>query len=232
MTLRIIDIETTGEDPATDRIVEIASVDAVRGAKPSRPMSDLVNPGIPIPPLASAVHHIVDADVRHARTIKDIIPQYAGADIYVAHNASFEAGFLAQHLGDVTWLCTYRCALRLWPDFPKHSNQALRYQLGYVRPFDLTGDELIPHRALPDCYVTAATLIAILAKASEDGIEFKTLLEWSAEPPLMTVFSFGKHRGQRFDAVDPDYLRWIIDKSDLDVGAKFSAGYWLNKRSA
>jgi len=227
MVLRIIDIETTGEDPAVDGIIEIASVDAVRHGKPTRPVQCLVNPGMAISPLASAVHHIVDADVRNALPIDKVISNFAGADVYVAHNRQFEQEFLSPHLGDVVWLCTYRCALRLWPNLPKHSLQALRYQLGYARPFDLTDAELAPHRALPDCYVTAAVLIALLNKAQEDGVDFKTLLSWSAEPPLMAVFSSGMHRGERFDAVDRSYLQWIIDKSNLDDGAKFSARYWL-----
>lgn len=229
MILRIIDIETTGDNPEVDAIVEIASVDAAKWSKPTNPMSRLVNPGKPIPPLASAVHHIVDADVIHAKPIENVIPPFCGADIYVAHNASFEAGFLAKHIGDVTWLCTYRCALRLWPDLPSHSNQALRYQLGYPRPFDLPLSELEPHRALPDCYVTAAVLIDVLRVAAEEGVTFKTLLAWSKEPPLMTTFRFGKHKGERFDAVPEDYLHWIVDKSDMDEGVKFSAQHWLAK---
>lgn len=229
MVLRIIDIETTGTNPEADAIVEIASVDASKDGKPTRPVSHLVNPGMPIPAVASAVHHLVDSDVIHARKIDDVVHEFKGADIYVAHNAPFEAGFLDPHLGDVTWLCTYKCALRLWPNHPSHSNQALRYLLGYTRPFDLPDSELQPHRALPDCYVTAATLIEILRAAGEQGFKFADLLKWSEEPPLMTTFGFGKHRGERFDAVPKDYLHWIIDKSDLDEGLKFSARHWLSK---
>ena len=54
------------------------------------------------------------------------------------------------------------------------------------------------------------------------------LLEW-----VRSRF-FGKYRGTRFDAVaanDPDYLRWIIEKSELDDGVKQSAAYWLEHAS-
>jgi DNA polymerase III epsilon subunit-like protein len=62
--IRVIDIETTGIDPATDAIIEIASVDMVRGGGITNAMGTLVRPGKPIPPGASAIHHIIDEDLR------------------------------------------------------------------------------------------------------------------------------------------------------------------------
>lgn len=231
MTIRIIDIETTGIDPAKDRIVEIASVDASRGGSiPTNPMSHLVNPGMPIPAQASAVHHIVDADVIHAPVIGLVIDAFKGADVYAAHNASFEQAFLAPHIGTVKWLCTYRVALRLWPDLPSHSNQFLRYHFGYVRPYDTTPDLLVPHRALPDCYVTSCILHEILREAAEHAVPFSNMMAWSTEPPLMTTCRFGKHKGARYDAVPVDYLDWIADKSDMSADDKWCARYWRDKR--
>lgn len=49
--IRLIDIETTGIDPATDAIIEIASIDLVRGGGITNAMDTLVPPG------ASAIHH-------------------------------------------------------------------------------------------------------------------------------------------------------------------------------
>lgn len=229
MVIRVIDIETTGIDPEVDRIIEIASVDARRDGKPTNPMSSMVNPGMLIPPLSSAVHHIVDADVRHADPIDKVIGVFKGADIYVAHNAAFEKSFLTRYLGNVKWLCTYKCALRLWPDFESHSNQALRYLLGYPRPFDLPLSELDPHRALPDCYVTAAVLIEVLQEANEQETTFAELMEWSEQPALKTRMTFGKHKGKRFDEATRDYLEWLL-RSDMDEDTKFSARHWLSER--
>jgi hypothetical protein len=43
---------------------------------------------------------------------------------------------------------------------------------------------------------------------------------------LLTVFGFGKHRGQRFDQAPRDYLEWIADgQNDLREDVKFSARY-------
>jgi hypothetical protein len=60
------------------------------------------------------------------------------------------------------------------------------------------------------------------------------LVHWSAEPPLLTRVNFGtKHRGERFDAVPEDYLRWIVEgRNELREEIKASAAYWLQKRAA
>ena len=47
--IRVIDIETTGTDPAADAIIEIASVDLLRGGGITNPMDTLVRPGNPFP---------------------------------------------------------------------------------------------------------------------------------------------------------------------------------------
>jgi DNA polymerase III epsilon subunit-like protein len=64
--IRVIDIETTGTDPATDEIIEITSADMVRGGDIPNAMDTLVRPARPIPPGASAVHHLIDEDVQNA----------------------------------------------------------------------------------------------------------------------------------------------------------------------
>ncbi len=64
-----LDLETTGTDPMTSRIVEIAlCVDGVAGKK------WLVNPGVPIPAEATAVHGITDADVAMALPFANVAP--------------------------------------------------------------------------------------------------------------------------------------------------------------
>ena len=93
--IRVIDIETTGIDPATDAIIEIASVDMVRGGGITNAMDTLVRPDKPIPPGASAIHHIVDEDVKDAAAAAEVIDRFKGADVYVAHNCEFERSFFA-----------------------------------------------------------------------------------------------------------------------------------------
>jgi len=66
----VIDFETTGPDPSTCTPVEVGLVRFEQGA-PVQRWSTLVNPGEPIPPAATAVHGIVDADVASAPSFAD-----------------------------------------------------------------------------------------------------------------------------------------------------------------
>jgi exodeoxyribonuclease X len=102
---------------------------------------------------------------------------FRGADAYVAHNCEFERGFLGPLLGEATWIRTYKCALRLWPDLPAHNNQALRYRLGFVDPFGIDRHSLNPHRALSEAIVTAAVFTEVIKHASWPDLVWLGLAE-------------------------------------------------------
>jgi exodeoxyribonuclease X len=109
-----------------------------------------------------------------------------------------------------------------------HSNQALRYRLGFISPFGIDRHTLSPHRALSDAVVTAALFGEIIKHAT-----WPELVRWSSEPALLSVFRFGKHRGERFDVVPIDYLKWILEgPNELSNDVKSSARYWIDKRVA
>jgi DNA polymerase III epsilon subunit-like protein len=102
MTVRAIEIETTGTDPETDRIIEIASVDVLAGGTITNQQSTLVRPGIPIPPESSAVHHLLDEDLAGAPPLMDLVGMFRGADAYVAHNATLSELIVALVEGVLT----------------------------------------------------------------------------------------------------------------------------------
>jgi exodeoxyribonuclease X len=211
---RLIDLETTGFEPDEDEIVEIASVDVSEAGVISNPMEDLVNPGFPIPPESSAVHHLIDEDVATAGKLSEVLPHYVDpALIYVAHNAKFEKSFLTD-LPEVHWLCTYKAAARVWPEAPSHSNQVLRYWLKLNVPRDIG----MAHRALPDCYVTAELLSRLLEKASLDD-----MLRWTNMPVLKRKCAFGKHVGTDWAEVPKDYLQWIVRNGTFDEDTMYTA---------
>lgn len=70
------------------------------------------------------------------------------------------------------------------------------------------------HRALYDCYITAALLIDIM---NTSGWTAEQMADITGRPSLMTTFTFGKYRGKAVSDVaerDPGYLRWLFNNLD------------------
>lgn len=91
------DFETTGTVAGVDQIVEIGAVRFVQGQVESV-FSTLVDPRRPIPAAASAVNKITDDMVRGKPTIETLLQplaEFCQDDLMIAHNASFDAQFLA-----------------------------------------------------------------------------------------------------------------------------------------
>lgn len=100
LPIAVLDTETTGRDPQTDRIVEIGIVVGLRGEVVKR-HNWLVNPGIPIPDGAREVHGISDDDVKDAPTFQQIAGEIAAAlqgTVPAAYNASFDKSFVEAEL--------------------------------------------------------------------------------------------------------------------------------------
>lgn len=150
------DLETTGLSAAFDRIVEIGAVRfSVTGDELGR-FQSLVNPGRPIPRAAHAIHGIDDEDVADAPSVEGVLPRFLEflgeptATILLAHNASFDAGFLGGELtraqlpipgfGVVDTLALSRSVR---PELPTHRLEYL------ARLYNLNPDA--QHRALGDC---------------------------------------------------------------------------------
>jgi hypothetical protein len=103
--IRIFDIETTGIDAKEDRIIEIAAYDLNPFDGSIAPAGDrLCNPNRAIPPGASAVHHLIDADVAAFPPFGQVWSEFSSPEItvYAAHNCEFEASFLPTPAG-VDW---------------------------------------------------------------------------------------------------------------------------------
>ena len=226
--LRVIDLETTGQGLADGGVVEIGWQDVTLAddgvwALRDGPQARLVRPGHPITPATSAIHHIIDEDVADAPLWPDVAPGVLQAQpgapplALAAHRAAFEQRWCRPALsGGARWICTYKCALRLWPDAPTHSNQGLRY---WRRPEGLDRDAGSPaHRAGPDAYVTAHHLRDMLRLA-----DVAQLLAWSDEPALLVKVPFGPWRGRRWDALTDDMLAQVTAGAGGNEDMAFSA---------
>ncbi len=160
--LTIFDVETTGLDPLRGhRIVEIAAVRMENDRILDEHFVTFVNPEREIPWDARQVNKISDEDVKSAPTIDLVLPQFlefAKGSMLVAHNASFDMGFLEAEK-QYCWgfvdlpecLCTVTLARSLYPTDFRHSLDAL------IKKFNLEMPEE-RHRALADVILTAQAL--------------------------------------------------------------------------
>ncbi|WAT02833.1 exodeoxyribonuclease X [Rouxiella chamberiensis] len=219
MTFRVIDTETCGFDGG---VVEIASVDVVDGII-TQPMSDLVCPDRPISPQAMAIHRITEEMVEDKPRIAVAVRRYQNHPFYVAHNAAFDRKMLPEMNGQ--WICTVKLSRELFPNQPSYSLQNLRKSLNLdTHP----PQDLHAHRALYDCYVTAALLQRILQESDWTPEEMVAIAE---RPTLLRTLKFGKYRGQKIAEValqDPGYLRWMLRSvTSLSADMKYSLQYFL-----
>ncbi len=162
--LAIVDVETTGADPSTDRVTEIAVLQA-HGARLTEQWSTLVNPGVPVPgtiqALTGITQDMVDAAPRFAQIADELHERLAGR-VFVAHNARFDYGFLRREFDRAgikylaKTLCTVRLSRRLYPGAAGHDLDSLIGRHGLACE--------TRHRALPD----AAALWQFLRIATEE----------------------------------------------------------------
>jgi exodeoxyribonuclease X len=228
-TVRVIDLETGGNGP--NDVCEIGWQDVIMSGDGQWQVNEergalLVNPGRPISADTMAVHHIQDAQVADAPFWKEVasgvLRPAGGLNALAAHRAAFEQRYCTPRFtGGTPWICTWKCALRLWPDLPRFSNQMLRYQR---RPVGLVHDTGLPaHRAMPDAYVSAHHLRDMLNEASLDQ-----LLAWSREPGLLPRVPSGLERGKPWDSLSEGALQDFARDRDADI--RFSAQTELARR--
>ncbi len=95
----VFDIETTGFSSVTNHIIEIGAVKVENGKIVDR-FSTYVNPQEPIPYRITKLTTITDADVMDAPTIDQVLPEFFAfceGCVLVAHNASFDTGFIKEN---------------------------------------------------------------------------------------------------------------------------------------
>lgn len=230
--VRVIDLETTGSAPPTHAVIEIGWQDVALGEDGRWDLSGdggsmLVNPGRSIPPVTQAVHHILDEQVADAPWWHDVARQvldpWPRRVALAAHRASFEEQFCTPALTrSADWICTWKCAMRLWPESPGFSNQMLRY---WRKPDGMEHERGLPaHRAFPDAYVTAFHLRDMLNQAS-----VAQLVEWSNQPGLLPRVRYGPDRGRDWRELENEVLARYLTDRDEDV--RYTAKLELERRN-
>lgn len=177
----VIDTETTGPDPDTARVVEIG-VARVEAMQIGWTHSRLVNPGVPIPEGAAAVHGITDDMVVDAPPIAEVADAFLAnvrkADVLVGYNAlHFDFPILARELGegwseaiegkhlvDPLVLVRLPDVGKFWPGKGRHRLTSVAERWG----IEAEG----AHRAAADCVMTAKVLIHLLDGFGRGGMAY------------------------------------------------------------
>ena len=225
--LVFLDLETTGPDVATDRIVEIATV--TRNPDGSTvAWRSLVHPGRPIPAAASKIHGITDADVEHAPRFSALAHKIHDAleecDLGGYNVRRFDLPLLMAEMG------------RAGVEFSLEGRAVVDPQVIFFKlePRDLTaafrrfcGRELVgAHSAIADtqaalevfdAQIQAAgvpsTLAEISAMCAGDAVDLQG--KFTRNESGEVVCAFGPQRGVLLATLaqkDPGFLRWILDK--------------------
>ncbi len=155
----LVDIETTGFDPARDRLIEVAAA-RMRGPEVLDLLETVVDPGCAIPPDIVRLTGITDEALRGAPSpdvaVERLASFAAGSDI-VAHNAPFDRAFL-ERIGGATrfpgrWVDTLQLSLIAFPRLSSHRLCDLARAFGADAP---------SHRAADDVRALAAVWRVVL----------------------------------------------------------------------
>lgn len=211
-----IDLEATGLDPKTERIVEIAVIKFTFD-KILDTFDSLVNPEIEIPIISQNIHNISFDMVKDKPKIKELLPtilNFIGKHIIIGHGIKFDIDLLDNEakrnqinclIQNLPFIDTLRLA-RLYGESPINSLKELskHFNIEFVGA----------HRALNDVKAN----IEIFKKLTTNFSTTKQLLQRLEKPILMKKMPLGKHKGRFFSEIPLEYLKWAAGKEfDQDL---------------
>jgi len=225
--LAFIDLETTGIDIATDKIVEISILKLFPNQ--NKELKTIrINPGIPIPQSASAVHGISNDDVKDEPEFKSVAKDLAtfleGCDLAGFNSLKFDIPLLVEEFlrADIDFDIHKRRHIDIQNIFHKKEKRTL--EAAYLFYCDKTLENA--HSAEADTLATFEVLeaqldkyddlendVEFLADFSKRGNQIDTAGRIVANEKGDAVFNFGKYKGQVVQDVfkrDPSYYSWMM----------------------
>ncbi|MBA2249778.1 MAG: 3'-5' exonuclease [Chitinophagaceae bacterium] len=242
--LAFIDLETTGINLSTDRIIEIAIVkilpDGTRHLK-----QKFINPEMPIPAGSTAIHGITDDKVKDAPTFKQVaneIKQFIeNADLSGYNSNRFDVPLLMEEF------------LRAGMEFEMDNRRMLDVQhifhmmekrtLEAAYRFYCEKDLHAAHSAEADATATLEILLAQTDRYQHIGNTIDSILQFTGEEKVVDfarrmimendveIFNFGKHKGKSVCDVlkaEPQYYDWMM-KGDFPLHTKQKLTEILNR---
>lgn len=226
--LIFFDLETTGLNIMTDRIIEIAYLKVFpNGDEESRKMR--INPEMPIPVESTEIHHITDDDVRNCPTFRQVAQMLAnvfkGCDIAGYNSNNFDVPFLAEEFlrADADFDFANSRFIDVQVVFHKMEKRTLEAAYRFYCNAELTD----AHSADSDTKATYEVLKAQLDRYPElqNDVEFLSKftkynrnVDYAGRIVFnengVEVFNFGKHKGKPVEQVlreEPAYYSWMMN---------------------
>lgn len=212
------DTETTGRNPIVSKLVEVSGVKFHGNGQLIDTRTHLINPGVSIPSEVTAIHGITDEMVQHMPSCQAIIPDFVNwmADsgkndkptVFVAHNASFDIGFLQVSLAKIKHplpinpvLDTLGLSRKLIKDSPNHKLKTLTEHLNIASS--------TYHRAEADSFHVRGLLMALMERLPETST-FRDLANTSG------VLYFNNPFLDKDPAASSDFRIRTIDRALCD----------------
>ena len=235
--LLFFDIESTGLNVATDRIVEISAVkvmpDGTHEIKTKR-----INPTIPITPEAQAIHGISNEEVKDCPTFKQIAKSFAiwmeGCDIAGYNSMKFDIPLLAEDFirADIDFDFRKRNLVDVQNIFHKMEQRTLAAAYKFYCKKTLEN----AHSAEADTMATYEVLMAQLDRYPDTlKNDIAMLADFSTKTKFVdyagriiknekgeNIINFGKHKGKIVESIlkaEPSYYDWIM-KGDFTLDTK------------
>lgn len=222
------DLETTGVNITTDRIVEIAILKVHPNGK-EESKRWLVNPTIPIPKEVTAIHGISDEDVADKPTFNEIAKEVYNlikdSDLGGFNSNRFDIPLLAEEMlrAEVDFDMKNRLAVDVQTIFHKMEQRTLSAAYKFYCDKNLED----AHTAEADTLATYEVLKAQIAKYDDLENDTKFLAEFSSRKQFADFagfiaynkkgeecFSFGKHKGKLVTEIldnEPGYFGWLLN---------------------
>lgn len=222
-----VDCESTGLDPKSDRIIEVAAVIFTFDGILER-FETLVNPGRDIPEESQKIHNISNEMVSEAPPVKKILPElleFLGKHTIVGHGIGYDIQLISAEAERYGYDCSIMSStnvdtLRLARAYGNCPSNALS-SLG--KHFNVQTEGA--HRAMNDVEMNVEVFKHLCKKYKSLGEILKLL----SKPVLLKKMPLGKHKGRPFTEVPEPYLRWCLHR-DFDQDLMYSVRSELKKR--
>jgi len=242
--IAFIDLETTGINITTDRIVEIAIVKILQDGE-KQVKRKLINPLIPIPQSSSDIHGITDEMVKDAPSFKQVaneIKQFIeGCDLGGYNSNRFDIPMLLEEFLRVG--IDYTLEGKRLVDVQKVFHMMEQRTLGAAYKFYCQKTLEGAHGAEADATATWEVLEAQIERYPQIGDTVESIVKFTGEDDIVDlarrfvkekgieIFNFGKHKGKPVAQVlkeEPQYYDWMM-KGDFPINTKQKLTEMFNK---